>query len=200
MDSASVLAAPKERLRRMKKPSMRDVRITDKLEKQQREDRQRRQKQKHLDYLQDIVTHKNDMIQWSRANQSKQLKFGRAVLNYHSQVEKEEQKREERLRKERLRALKNDDEEAYLKLIDKEKDTRITHLLKQTDAYLESLAQAVVEQQHDDLHNDPAVRGGIELMDEDDDETTYTFVVIVELSFICDIVFYLSILKFFFHH
>ncbi|CAG8484587.1 16170_t:CDS:10 [Acaulospora morrowiae] len=162
--------------RRMKRPSMRDVRQIDKLEKQQRDDRQRRQKQKHLDHLARICNHGRDIIQWHRTNQNKQLKFGRAVLNYHAQVEKEEQKREERLRKERLRALKNDDEEAYLKLIDKEKDTRIAHLLDQTDSYLESLAQAVVEQQHDDLHSDPAVRGGVELMDENEDEETYTIV------------------------
>ncbi|CAJ0843274.1 22612_t:CDS:10 [Entrophospora sp. SA101] len=71
-------------------------------------------------------------------------------------VEKEEQKRAERVSKERLSALKNDDEEAYLKLIDEAKDTRITHLLKQTDSYLDSLAQAVVAQQNDDSHNDPS--------------------------------------------
>ncbi|CAJ0833861.1 5663_t:CDS:10 [Entrophospora sp. SA101] len=80
----------------------------------------------------------------------------RSVLNYHLQVEKEEQKRAERVSKERLSALKNDDEEAYLKLIDEAKDTRITHLLKQTDSYLDSLAQAVVAQQNDDSHNDPS--------------------------------------------
>ncbi|CAG8540969.1 456_t:CDS:10, partial [Cetraspora pellucida] len=155
--------------RRMKKQSMRDARITDRLEKQQREDRQRRQKQKHLDRMQSICNHGRDLTQWHRSSQGKQLKFGRAVVNYHSQVEKEEQKRLERLSKERLRALKNDDEEAYLKLIDKVKDTRITHLLKQTDQYLDSLAQAVVAQQRDELHKDPIVRGGIELMDEEVD-------------------------------
>ncbi|KAI1781892.1 hypothetical protein LXA43DRAFT_587609 [Ganoderma leucocontextum] len=48
----------------------------------------------------------------------------------------------ERLAKERLEVLKGDDEEAYMKLI----DTSITHLLKQTDTYLDSLAQAVVDQ------------------------------------------------------
>ncbi|CAG8447537.1 3402_t:CDS:10 [Dentiscutata erythropus] len=154
--------------RRMKKQSIRDARITDRLEKQQREDRQRHQKQKHLDRIQSICNHGREMIQWHRVSQGKQLKLGRTVVNYHSQVEKEEQKRMERLSKERLRALKNDDEEAYLKLIDQVKDTRITHLLKQTDQYLDSLAQAVVAQQRDDLHNDPTVRGEIELMDEED--------------------------------
>ncbi|KAG8712692.1 hypothetical protein FRC11_014482 [Ceratobasidium sp. 423] len=38
--------------------------------------------------------------------------------------------------------------EAYLKLIDTAKDTRITHLLKQIDSYLDSLAQAVIAQQN----------------------------------------------------
>jgi len=46
----------------------------------------------------------------------------------------------ERLSKERLHALKADDEEDYMKLIDTAKDTRITHLLRQTDTYLDSLA------------------------------------------------------------
>ncbi|CAG8484524.1 14329_t:CDS:10 [Racocetra fulgida] len=143
--------------------------LGDRLEKQQREDRQRVKKQKHLDRIQSICNHGRDLIQCHRTSQAKQLKFGRAVVSYHSQVEKEEQKRLERLSKERLRALKNDDEEAYLKLIDKVKDTRITHLLKQTDQYLDSLAQAVVAQQRDELHKDPTVRGGIELMDDEED-------------------------------
>ena len=39
-----------------------------------------------------------------------------------------------RLAKECLKALKADDEEAYMKLIDTAKDTRITHLLQQTNA------------------------------------------------------------------
>ncbi|CAJ0825025.1 4086_t:CDS:10 [Entrophospora sp. SA101] len=145
--------------RNMKRPSMMDSRITESLEIAQREDRERKEKQKHINFLQSICIHGRNLAQWHRTNNNKQLKLGRSVLNYHAQVEKEEQKRAERISKERLRALKDDDEEAYLKLIDKAKDTRITHLLKQTNAYLDSLAQAVVAQQSDELHNDPSVRG-----------------------------------------
>lgn len=65
-------------------------------------------------------------------------------------TEKEEAKCIERISKKRLKALKADDEGAYMKLIDTAKDTRITHLLRQTDSYLDSLAQAVVAQQNDD--------------------------------------------------
>ncbi|KAA1117617.1 SWI SNF, matrix associated, actin dependent regulator of chromatin, sub a, member [Puccinia graminis f. sp. tritici] len=65
-----------------------------------------------------------------------------------------ELRRIERLSKERLKALKADDEEAYLKLIDTAKDTRITHLLRQTDQYLENLSHAVLQQQNDAVHRD----------------------------------------------
>ena len=67
---------------------------------------------------------------------------------FHTQAEKEGQKRIERIAKERLKDLKADDEETYMRLIDTTKDTRITQLLRQTDNYLESLAQAVRAQQN----------------------------------------------------
>ncbi|RGB30163.1 SNF2 family N-terminal domain-containing protein [Rhizophagus diaphanus] len=166
--STPISTSDRTAYKKMKKSSIRDARITDRLEKQQREERQRKQVQKHLDYLQSIINHRNEMQAWHRTHQLKQMKFGRMVLAFHSQIEKEEQKRMERISKERIKALKNDDEEAYLKLIDQTKDKRITHLLKQTDSYLDSLAQAVVAQQNDELHNDPSVRGEIELMDDDE--------------------------------
>ena len=112
-------------------------------------DWERRTKHEHFEQLGIIVTRGREVIGANRAAQDRLLRLNRAVLNFHAQTEKEEQKRIERLAKERLKALKNDDEEAYMKLIDTAKDTRITHLLRQTDAYLDSLAQAVVAQQNE---------------------------------------------------
>jgi ATP-dependent helicase STH1/SNF2 len=60
---------------------------------------------------------------------------------HHANTEKEEAKRIERFLKERLKALKADDNEAYMKLIDTAKDTRIAHLLRQTDSYLGSVGR-----------------------------------------------------------
>jgi ATP-dependent helicase STH1/SNF2 len=135
--------------RRVRKPMLRDARATEVAERRQRVDRERRAKHKHVEQLVVICDHGREVLSANRAAQDRALKLGRAVLAYHQQTEKEEQKRIERISKERLKALKADDEEAYMKLIDTAKDTRITHLLKQTDAYLESLAQAVVAQQNE---------------------------------------------------
>lgn len=133
--------------RRVRKPTLRDARMTEQAERRQRVDRERRAKHKHVEQLGVICTHGREVISTGRQAQDRVSRLGRAVVNFHLYTEKEEQKRIERISKERLKALKADDEEAYMKLIDTAKDTRITHLIRQTDAYLDSLAQAVMAQQ-----------------------------------------------------
>jgi ATP-dependent helicase STH1/SNF2 len=147
--------------RRQKKVSMREARLTENLEKQQRVDRERREKQKHDDYLQGILQHGREVLTAGRLRVQRWQRLGKGVVQFHSHVEKEEQRRIERTAKLRLAALKNDDEEAYLKLIDQAKDTRITHLLKQTSAYLDGLAAAVQKQQNE---------SGVAPAAEDDDD------------------------------
>jgi ATP-dependent helicase STH1/SNF2 len=147
MLTGTVLPVDRKEFRRIRKPTLRDARVTEAAERKQRLERERRAKQKHLDYLRIICQHGIQTINDKRNNLTKVQRLGRGISKFHTETEKEEQKRIERVSKERLRALKNDDEEAYLKLIDTAKDTRITHLLKQTDQYLDSLAQAVVSQQ-----------------------------------------------------
>lgn len=150
-NQASALSLPADRsaFRRSKKQALRDARATETLEKKQRTDREQRAKQKHLDHLSEIANHGRDLTAAHRAHQAKFGKIGKALLKFHVDAEKDEQRRVERVSKERLKALRADDEEGYLKLIDTAKDTRITHLLRQTDAFLESLANAVVAQQQD---------------------------------------------------
>lgn len=116
--------------RRTKKPSVREIRVTEKMERQQRIDREKREKAKHYEYLNSIALWGRDMMTAKKSQLSKQMKLGRAVLHWHTNVEKEETKKQERMTKERIKALKADDEEAYMKLLDKQKDTRLTHLLE----------------------------------------------------------------------
>ncbi|KXN84808.1 Chromatin structure-remodeling complex subunit snf21 [Leucoagaricus sp. SymC.cos] len=150
--------------RRTRKPSIRDARATEHSERRQRAERERRAKHKHVEQLTIICNHGREVIAANRNTQDRVMRIGRAVLQFHIHTEKEEQKRIERLAKERLKALKADDEEAYMKLIDTAKDTRITQLLRQTDAFLDSLAQAVVQQQNE---------GGLVHADEPTSEATF---------------------------
>ncbi|KAI9050132.1 hypothetical protein LZ554_006273 [Drepanopeziza brunnea f. sp. 'monogermtubi'] len=141
------MTANRTNYRRMKKQTLREARITEKLEKQQRDARESREKKKHVDYLTHVVNHAREINNAAFNQRKKIAKFGAMMQQQHQNIEKEELKRIERTAKQRLQALKSNDEEAYLKLLDQAKDTRITHLLRQTDGFLSQLASSVKEQQ-----------------------------------------------------
>ncbi|GAA6020667.1 hypothetical protein JCM8202_004534 [Rhodotorula sphaerocarpa] len=151
MRPACSLSVPLDRslFRRSRKPTLRDATAIETIEKRQKQERERRAKQKHLDHLAEIAEHGRNLLIAHRAHDAKFQKLGKALLKFHVEAEREEQKRVERVSKERLKALRADDEEGYLKLIDTAKDTRITHLLRQTDSFLDSLAAAVSAQQQE---------------------------------------------------
>ncbi|KAL8764179.1 MAG: hypothetical protein Q9184_000148 [Pyrenodesmia sp. 2 TL-2023] len=133
--------------RRVKKQSLREAKITEKLEKQQRDARENKEKKKHIDHLQAIARHREEIEQNAKTHKLRVQKLGRLMLSQHQTIEKEEQKRVERTAKQRLQALKANDEETYLKLLGQAKDSRISHLLKQTDGFLKHLAASVKQQQ-----------------------------------------------------
>jgi ATP-dependent helicase STH1/SNF2 len=161
MHGATQVPADRSQFRRFRTHTLRDARATESAERRQRTEREQRGKQRHLAYINSICDHGQKIIEAgvgsSRgAGADKMRRLGRSMLRIHAETEKEEQRRIERLAKERLKALKNDDEDAYLALLGEAKDSRIGHLLKQTDQYLETLAAAVVAQQNDDVHRGQA--------------------------------------------
>ncbi|RDW78780.1 putative RSC complex subunit (Sth1) [Aspergillus mulundensis] len=151
--------------RRMKKQSLREARITEKLEKQQRDARESREKRKQDVHLQAIVQHGNELREAANQQRSRAVKLGRMMLQHHQHMEREEQRRVERTAKQRLQALKANDEETYLKLLGQAKDSRISHLLNQTDGFLKQLAASVRQQQRNQ-----AERYGEDLEVEDDED------------------------------
>lgn len=149
----------------MKQQHIRDARITEKLEKQQRDARESKEKKKQTDYLQSIIQHSNDIQKDAASHKARKQKLGRMMLSHHQTIEKEEQKRVERTAKQRLQALRANDEETYMKLLGQAKDSRISHLLKQTDGFLNQLAASVKAQQRSsaDQHDD----GDLPMEDEE---------------------------------
>lgn len=110
----------------------------------------------HIREIESIAKFSKDQLQNRIDRNLKKNTLGRFVTNLHLVTEKEESKKLEKTAKQRLQALKANDEEAYIKLLDQTKDHRITHLLKQTNTFLDSLTEAVKVQQaeSDDLVDD----------------------------------------------
>jgi len=153
--------------RRMKKQSLREAKITEKLEKQQRDARENKEKTRQSNHLQSIVAHGIDVKNNAIALKNRVSKIGKLMTAHHQTMEKEEAKRIERTAKQRLQALKANDEETYLKLLGEAKDSRISHLLKQTDGFLKQLAASVKQQQRS---HQQRFGGDQDVEDDDDDE------------------------------
>ncbi|CAG8555954.1 5797_t:CDS:1, partial [Acaulospora colombiana] len=137
------------------------------LEREKRETYRRRIKEERSAYFNAIFHQTNYMNEISHRKQAMREKLGRSVIIYHAQLQKQVQKQLERSSRERINALKNNDEEAYMKLIDEHKDKRITHLLRQTDMFLSSLTKAVVDHQKDHINEEISIGSDISVVEND---------------------------------
>ncbi|AAS53055.1 AER375Cp [Eremothecium gossypii ATCC 10895] len=164
-DSQYTMAAQRSINVRMKVIVPQTARLAEELERQQLLEKRKRERNLHRQKVSQIVEFIQQRQQDFSSHRERAAQFGRICATLHSQMEKEEQRRIERTAKQRLAALKSNDEEAYLKLLDQTKDTRITHLLKQTNSFLDSLAQAVRVQQ-----NEAKLRRGEEIPPVTDEE------------------------------
>lgn len=159
--------------RRVKVPTSQDLRITEKLETQQRLERERKERLRQSSVINGIKNHAHQINAEKHSRTAKALALGQSILQAHNYIEKEEQRRAERTAKQRLQALKANDEEAYIKLLDQTKDTRITHLLKQTNSFLDSLTQRVKAQQQEGTSRRVRRNSSGEESDEESDRADY---------------------------
>ena len=133
--------------RRHKKVTMSEARTTEKLERDARSQRENKEKEKQKKQVAAIERKRQEILANAHFHKTTMRTLLVKGVQYQQQVEKEEIKRMERTAKQRLQALKNDDEATYLKLLGQAKDSRISHLLGQTDGFLRQLAASVREQQ-----------------------------------------------------
>ncbi|KAM4577577.1 putative global transcription activator SNF2L2 isoform 2-T4 [Odontesthes bonariensis] len=131
--------------RRSKRQTLREARMTEKLEKQQKLEQEKKRRQKHQEYLNSILQHAKDFKEYHRSVSSKTQKLTRAIATWHTNTEREQKKETERMEKERMKRLLEEDEEGYRKLIDQKKDKRLAYLLQQTDEYVANLTTLVYE-------------------------------------------------------
>lgn len=148
-DSPITMAAQRSVQVRSKVIVPQTVRLAEELERQQLLEKRKKERNMHLKKVHRIIEYVNNSQLNNWTYRDRCLQFGKHAQAMHNQIERDEQRKVERNAKQRLAALKSNDEEAYLKLLDQTKDTRITQLLRQTNSFLDSLAQAVRVQQNE---------------------------------------------------
>lgn len=133
--------------RRIKNSTAQELSLTEELERRQRHEREQQMRHSQIELTRSAIDRAMDFSQNVEQNRQRKTQLLKFVNQFHNHVEREESRKAERTAKQRLQALRSNDEEAYIKLLDQTKDTRITHLLKQTNQFLASLSEAVRVQQ-----------------------------------------------------
>lgn len=107
----------------------------------------RREKISQADFIASITQHSRELRDAGSARRDWFGRLGQQVLKMHAQIEKDEAARIEMDRSERLRALRENDEETYLRLVKESKDTRVQYIMQQTTDFLRKLTDKVAQQQ-----------------------------------------------------
>lgn len=145
-------------------------RLAEKLQEQQKKERRELLQRRRRNMLQQLTEMVNNVQNEVLQRKNVRISLGKAVHHFHQQAEREETRRKEKFAKQRLQALKSNDEEAYIKLLDETKDQRITHLLRQTNSFLGSLTSAVRVQQQESKLMEKLDKGAAAVADTGADE------------------------------
>jgi SWI/SNF-related matrix-associated actin-dependent regulator of chromatin subfamily A protein 2/4 len=138
-----------------------DMKIRMKKQKSQKNLRDREDRKHRNDFTRRLLSHCRDFYDYhlKRRNLSKKM-----ANNVEKQVEAYAKKREEaqkRVERDRLQALRENNEEAYIKLLKQAKNDRLLQLLEQTDTYMSHLGahiqsvqqMAAEDEASDELHD-----------------------------------------------
>ena len=117
-------------------------------QKQDEQERRRREEQRGVlrGFLKTVERHQKRFVTFHKKRRKTMSKLAHAVEQYHQKMKKDLQREEDRMTKKRLKALKENDMDAYMELVEQTKNTRLQHLLRETESYLKSLGELIVKQ------------------------------------------------------
>lgn len=143
-------------------------------------ERQKKEKEKlHSQYLGEVKDHFSTFRQHHKECQRLRKKLANQAVQWHNHQEKKDLEEERASERERVRALREHDEEKYLRLVKDAKNERIINLLKQTDQFMAELGakveasrQVAASRGQDFMPQPVEVSPQVE-EDEHDDEDTF---------------------------
>ncbi len=120
-------------------------------EQQMRSGQEQRKKAQHKDFLQALNIHYRDFWDFHKKKQQTLKKRAGQAKAYLDTLEKKEQHDYDKQERERIRLLKANDLEGYEITVRKEKNSRLSEILDQTQKYLEQIGAKVIKQKREAL-------------------------------------------------
>ena len=105
-----------------------------------------KQKEIHRNLIKDLFVHSNQFFEFHRKKVVNLKKNVNGCKNYIEMLDRQGQAKREKNEKERMKALKENDMEAYIELVNTTKNSRLLQILKQTDDFLRLIGAKVLVQ------------------------------------------------------
>lgn len=120
------------------------------------------ERHKHREFAKHVAEHAKVFKDFHLNALSQAKKVNRGAAQVHANVVRREQQSKERAERERLKALRDNDEDAYLALLQETKNERLTMLLAQTDEYLRNIGALVAQLQQEEEEEEERLRKSLE--------------------------------------
>ena len=147
---------------RTRRQQKRDLKLFERDEKKRRTDLQKLRTMREQEYLKELLAHREDFLRFHKTKRADAKKAAFAVKAWQETADSRKEKMELRYEAARVKALKENDMEAYAKLLQETKNDRLHYLLNQTDTYLATINKMVQEQREmgDDDQDDSNASAG----------------------------------------
>lgn len=138
---------------REKPQKKQEGKMVEKFELQIKNDQDHRKRLRHMEFVNAVFKHQQEFYEFHRKKYRVSKKRIQHVKSHLEWLDKKEQDQKDKQEKERVKALKAQDFEAYIDLVQKTKNTRILELLNQTDSFLRQIGAKVKIQKGENPDN-----------------------------------------------
>jgi SNF2 family DNA or RNA helicase len=121
-----------------------DRKLNERFEQQLRSGYDIRKKEKHREFLNNLLQHQRDFAEFHFKNKRQALKKrAQQVKQFIENIEKKDHQEKEKRERERIMLLKQNNIEGYLKMINEAKDARLVEFMNQTDMFLKEIEDKI---------------------------------------------------------
>mmetsp|Transcript_975 Transcript_975/g.2405 ORF Transcript_975/g.2405 Transcript_975/m.2405 type:complete len:1009 (+) Transcript_975:3343-6369(+) len=116
-----------------------------------------KKKNKHNEFLAELLNFHRDFFEHQKKKYNTLRRTAKDVKSYIDSLDRRKQAEVDKEQKERMAALKQNDLDTYIELINKAKNDRLLEILRQTDSYLRQLGAKVRIQKGEDAKGDEEI-------------------------------------------
>jgi hypothetical protein len=128
---------------RVKRQTRGDIKRFEREQRRRQQDKEEARRRRLRGYLQGVMAHREEFLRFHRQRRGEQRTCAQAVRRWFDTRDKRVEREKDHEERARLQALKDNDMDEYIRLVEKTRNERLNYLIQQTDAYIAKIADLV---------------------------------------------------------